>query len=82
MKRGVFIEAEYPIEDPIYEGDIILMHNSYEFIMCIISHIYNINRIVGIIVSTIQKKRRYSLADSIEFSKRNILSIISKDEKI
>lgn len=80
MKRKYLVEAENEIEENVKEGDIIILHNTLEYILCMISYIYNTNRFVGIIVSHLQNTKKYNLADTLEFSKRNILAVVLKNE--
>jgi hypothetical protein len=79
MKAKMLVEVEEEIGESIQEGDIVLLHNTIEFILCIISFI-NKNKYIGTIVSILEKTKKYNIADNIEFSKRNILERLSKDE--
>ena len=80
MKRKKLVEAIEPIEEKVREGDIIILNNTKEFFLCIISYIYHAKRIIGIIVSGLNRTTEYNMADTIEFSERNILSIVLKNE--
>lgn len=76
MKRKLLVEAESEVHQTIYQGDIILLHNTIEYILCIISYVYNNNRIVGNIISNLKESKRYGRGDTIEFRKSNILDIL------
>lgn len=80
MRRRLLLEADEIVYEKLMEGDIVAIHNTIEYVICIISHIYNMNRFVGIIISNLQKTKHYNLADTIIFSKRNILSVVLKNE--
>lgn len=80
MKRKKLVEAICPIEEKVNEGDIIILNNTNEFFLCIISYIYNTKRMIGIIISALKRTKKYNLADTIEFSEKNILSIVLKNE--
>jgi len=79
MKLKMLVEADEEIQEKIEEGDIVLLHNTIEFILCIISYT-NKNKYIGTILSGLEKTKKYNIADNIEFSKRNILGRASKDE--
>jgi hypothetical protein len=70
------VEVENGLEEneikSLEPGDLVLLNNGNETIWVSIANVFSYSRILGIIVSHLQKNLNYSFADTIEFGIKHI----------